>query len=248
MILSVCRSSYEKKHYFSYKLSNPNFKKMKKTLSLIFALVSISIYAQRWPEARYFNGVKAGVNFFNINSDDIEFNSGTGFNGAYTRRIPLVEMLEANLFVEYQQNNFSVGAGDLLSSNSEDTYREVDYKMHSFRLGALANFKAYGPYFSVVAGPVIQFNDKLKFDEADGDLQVTTPDKEMTNTTVEDLSQVSGFNFLFAAGITAGDINYKVYGLYEFGMNNILSSVQTSGGNTLKGNTGVLTVGAIVYF
>lgn len=215
---------------------------MKKLVFVFFLFISLYNYAQRFPEVRYFNGVKGGVNFFNINSDDIEFKSGTGFNVAYTRRLPLVEMLEANLFIEYQQSNLSVDASSLTSVS------EVEYKLQSFKLGALANFKAYGPYFSIVAGPVLQFNDKMKYDEEFEGYSVV-PGAADDDVTVEELSQISGFNFLFAAGITAGDMNYKVYGLYEYGINNILSSVSTSSSDSgLSGHTGILTVGAIIYF
>ncbi|UOB19289.1 hypothetical protein [Abyssalbus ytuae] len=213
---------------------------MKKIVFLFFAFSCILTYSQRFPEVRNFNGLKAGVNFFNINSDEIDFKSGTGFNVAYTRRLPLAQILEANLFVEYQQNNFSVDATNLV------TVDEVDYKLHSVKLGALANFKAYGPYLSIVAGPVLQFNDKLKYDDEFENHLVINEEEEPI--TVNDLSQISGFNFLFAAGISAGEMNYKLYGLYEFGINNILSSVPLSGGNSLTGHSGILTVGAIIYF
>ncbi len=216
---------------------------MKNIFFFVFALVCFTTYSQRFPDVTHFYGVKGGVNFFNINSDDIEFNSGTGFNAAFTRRIPLVEKLEANVFAEYQQSNFSTEAVNIAFESSE-----VEYTLQSIKVGALANFKVYGPHVSLVAGPVLQFNGQLKYDDQyESHFLATGDGPEPTVVTIEDLSKVSGFNFLFAAGITAGHMNYKVYGLYEYGINNILSSVPTSG-STLNGHIGILTVGAIVYF
>jgi len=221
----------------------PKLNKMKNIFFFFFTLICFTTYSQRFPDVTHFYGVKGGVNFFNINSDDIQFNSGTGFNAAFARRIPLVEKLEANVFAEYQQSNFSTDA-----INIADDVSEVEYTLQSIKVGALANFKVYGPHISLVAGPVLQFNGQLKYDdEYESHSIIAGEGDDPTVVTVEDLSKVSGFNFLFAAGITAGHMNYKVYGLYEYGINNFLSSVPTSG-STLNGHIGILTVGAIVYF
>lgn len=155
----------------------------------------------------------------------------------------MVEKLEANVFAEYQQSNFSTDAADSGFETSE-----VEFTLQSVKVGALANFKVYGPHVSLVAGPVMQFNGKLKYDDQyESHFLAAGDGDEPTVVTIEDLSKVSGFNFLFAGGITAGHMNYKVYGLYEYGINNFLSSVPTSG-KTLNGHVGILTVGAIVYF
>ena len=237
----------QKKPYFGSINNNPNSKKMKKLIFLISVLTAFSVTAQRFPEARYFYGIKGGVNFFNINSDDIEFKSGTGFNAAFTRRLPLAGILEANVYAEFQQSNFSANTVDLLSSNSSSV--EVDYKLQSVKLGALLNLKAYGPYFSVLLGPVIQFNDKLKYDSEQEDYILATivEGTDSDFVTVDDVSKISGFNFNVAAGISTGDINYKVYGLYEYGINNIMSSINLNTGS-ITGHTSLFTVGAIVYF
>ncbi len=218
---------------------------MKNLLFLIIVLISFSLTAQKFPEIRYYNGVKAGVNFYNIESDDVEFKSGTGFNVAFIRRLPLVEMLEANVYAEFQQSKFSVNATDLLSSNTN----EVDYQLLSGKIGAMLNFKAYGPYVSLLLGPVIQFNGELKYDSEYENLIVTTIEDgaDTALVSVDDLSKASGFNFLLAGGISAGHMNYKAYAMYEYGINNVLSSVNTSSG-TLTGHTVNLIIGAIIYF
>ena len=237
----------QKKPYFGSIINNPNTFIMKKIIFLIISFVSISAIAQRFPEIRNYNGAKAGVNFFNINSDDIEFNSGTGFNVAFIRRLPLVDMLEANVYAEFQQSNFSGNAIDLLSSNSNQI--EVDYQLLAGKIGAMINFKAYGPYVSLLLGPVIQFNGELKYDdEYENYLATTIEDGNDTAlVTVDDLSKISGFNFLLAGGISAGHMNYKAYAMYEYGINNVLSSVNTTSGS-LNGHTVNLIVGAIIYF
>lgn len=220
---------------------------MKNLIFLIITLISFSVTAQRFPDVRYFNGVKAGVNFYNIESDDVEFKSGTGFNVAFIRRLPLAEMLEANVYAEFQQSNFSANATNLLSSDSNPD--EVDYQLLSGKIGAMVNFKAYGPYVSILLGPVIQFNGELKYDDEYEDHVVTTIEgsNDAAFVTVGDLSKVSGFNFLLAGGISAGHMNYKAYAMYEYGLNNVLSSVNTTSG-TLSGHTVNLIVGAIIYF
>ena len=220
---------------------------MKNLFFLITTLITLSATAQRFPEVRYFNGAKAGVNFYNIKSDDVEFKSGTGFNVAFIRRLPLVEMLEANVYAEFQQSNLSTNAVDFLSSDSNPD--EVDYQLLSGKIGAMLNFKAYGPYVSLLLGPVIQFNGELKYDDEYENHVVTSIEDgdDIAFVTVDDLSKISGFNFLLAGGISAGHMNYKAYAMYEYGINNVLSSVNTTSG-TLTGHTANLIVGAIIYF
>src|SRR5690606_14240749 len=100
--------------------------------------------------------------------------------------IPLVEKLEANVFAEYQQSNFSTDAADSGFETSE-----VEFTLQSVKVGALANFKVYGPHVSLVAGPVLQFNGQLKYDDQyDSHFLGTGDGDDITVVTIEDLSKV----------------------------------------------------------
>lgn len=218
---------------------------MKKILIItVLAFLSTALSAQngrRVIDTYNFFGISAGITQFTINTDDANVTSGNGWNAGLSTRGSLRRNLDMVYFLHLSESRFSVEGNDV--SNVLQPNEQVEYKLLAAKLGLLASYKIIGHNLSIEAGPMLQLSDKLKYDEGFGNFVVTGNE----TVSIDDFARTSNINFHVAGGLTLGFKHFRVYGLYEYGLTNMLSKIDAENGK-LKGNAQVLTLGATVYF
>lgn len=218
---------------------------MKNILAVaVFCTLILNLNAQngrRAVETYNFFGISAGLTQFTINTDDANVTTGSGWNAGLSTRGSLRRNLDMVYFLHLSESRFSIEANDV--SNAFQPTEQVEYKLLAAKLGLLASYKIIGHNLSVEAGPILQLSDKLKYDERFENFAVTGAE----TVSIDDFARASNLNFHLAGGLTFGFKHFRVYGLYEYGLTNMLSKIDADSGN-FKGNAQVLTLGATVYF
>ncbi|WP_047545916.1 porin family protein [Psychroserpens sp. Hel_I_66] len=158
-------------------------------------------------------GAKGGVNFSNIDGDDIGDNkSRTSFNVGLVAEIPLTERISFQPELLYSGQGFDIQERD--QDNAFDTDDNIEYQLDYIQVPLL--FKAYLiKGLSVEAGPQFGFkiNEEIDFQPtADGgDVDIDRDDSNVKNF---DTSLALGSSYKFDGG-------FFVSARYTFGLTNI---------------------------
>ncbi|WP_417196359.1 porin family protein [Bizionia sp.] len=176
----------------------------------VFSLTSI--YAQSDSKAVQF-GVKGGVNFSTITSDDFnDLKSRTSFNVGVLAEIPITERLSIQPEVMYSGQGFDVREID--QDNVFDTDDNIEYQLDYIQVPVLVKvYLVEG--LSVEAGPQFGFkiHEELDFqpNSDGGDIEINQDDSYIKDF---DTSLALGAAYKF-------DNGFFVNGRYTFGLTDI---------------------------
>jgi hypothetical protein len=127
-------------------------------LGLLVLLLPGSVLAQLLPSY----GVKAGVNFSNIDLDDLESSNRTGMVGGLFVNLPLPSL---NLQGEILYTTKGFTEGTLTGAS------QTDFRMHDLQIPVLMKFSLPIPAVtpSLYLGPALNFRLKGEIKDAEGD-------------------------------------------------------------------------------
>lgn len=209
-------------------------------------ILSAALFASALMSAQYeykdsnMIGLFGGINQTDLNTDNFETKAGSGWNVGLSVRGNFYNNFDMVYAMQFSENQFGVGTVNPLTLQAQ----EVDYKIQGVKIMLTPSYNIIYNHLSIEAGPVLQINGKLKYDE---DYENNVIDG--TVATVQDLEDVSSFNVLGAVGITAGVRHVRLNVQYQYGFNNFLSQVEEEPfGKKVKGNLGILTGNLILYF
>lgn len=194
-------------------------------------------------------GIFGGLTTVNLTTDNFVTTQGDGFMGG----------LSATAEINHRWYNMSYGLnfsestisilGRPESSNTASEY--IDYKLFAAQLSLMMHVKLAGSYVTFDAGPMLQYNGRLEFEnEVQEGLIINNYD----NLSATDITGISQLNFNGAVGITAGFKFVKLRAHYIYGFTNTLKRLEsegldTSGGSSrFKGNVSMLVFGAMISF
>lgn len=212
---------------------------MKKlTLSFWFLLISISVLAQYGYRDSNRIGITAGVNQFALNTNNFETKPQTGWNAGLSVRGNFHDNWDMVYAIQFSENNFSV-ATDKLVFGKED----VNYKLPSAQISLQLSYILIENHLSFEFGPLVQVNGKFKVESGKENNVISG-----TTLLAKDIVDISKFNFYPTVGITAGVKHFRFNVSYQYGISNMLGSLNSKNpGYNFKGNPGILNGNIIIY-
>ena len=205
--------------------------------AFIFMFMSVAVFAQY--EYRDSNriGISFGVNQFTLTTNDFQTKPGTGWNGGLSMRGNYYNNWDMVYAMQFSENNFSV------TTNSGFITEDTNYKLSSAHVSLVISYKIIENHLSFEFGPLVQVNGKLKIDSSDENNIISG-----TTLLAKDIVAISTFNFFPVIGITAGVRHVRLNVSYQYGVNNMLGSLNNKNlGVSFKGNPGIVNGNLIIY-
>jgi hypothetical protein len=215
---------------------------------LIIFFLSVQVFSQqRFPKDVYNTlGLQAGINYGGFSSDNLQLSPGVGFSAGLSTRANVYN----NFLFLYGIKYFQYNTGINVLEEGRSGVSEINFRTNGVQLNFFGGHKIIGDYLSIEAGPVVQLNSKLKYEEGYGDAIV-----EGYQLEVEDLQDISKVNFAVAGQISAGLRRLKVWAQYQYGLSNMFRNVEPEeiGENgsrvtDLQGAVRLATAGIVFYF
>ncbi len=215
-----------------------NFNFMKRLyFASVFALISMSVFAQYDYRDSNRIGISIGVNQFTLNTNNFQTKPETGWNAGLSMRGNFYNDWDMVYAMQFSENNFSV------TTNSGFITEDTNYKLASAQISLMWSYKIVENHLSLEFGPLVQVNGKLKVDK-DQENNIISG----TTLLAKDIVDISTFNFYPVIGITAGVRHVRLNVSYQYGINNMLGNLNNKNlGVDFKGNPGILNGNLIIY-
>lgn len=213
----------------------------------IFGLVPfIAVGQQDWEDSYNRLGLKAGANYFNIITEDLQVTPKVSWTAGFTTRSSYYENFQFIYGISFYDLNVNItGREKLLSTKSE----EVRFNMIAVQGSFLGSIKLFDHHLSVEAGPIIQVNGKLEPQQNKEYFYIQDYDFQAI-----DMEDINKLNFNLAIGISGGFEKIKFWTQYQMGLNNMLNKLNNGGlseidptATNFQGNIRMIT-GGIVFF
>lgn len=212
---------------------------MKNSFLFVLTFFSLtSIYAQYGYRDSNRIGITVGVNQFTLNSKNFSTTPDTGWNAGLSIRGNFYDDWDMVYAIQFSENNFYV--------DTKNTFlfdEKVNQKLASAQISLQLSYRLIENHLTFEFGPLVQINGKLKTDY----------DKENNTISgtillVKDIAAINQFNFYPTVGLTFGMRHFRANVSYQYGINNMLESLNTKNlGYTFKGNPGILNGNLIIY-
>ncbi|MFV7236201.1 PorT family protein [Flavobacterium sp. ZB4R12] len=210
----------------------------KKYLTLVFILISITVFAQYDYRDSNRIGISFGVNQFILNTNNFQTKPATGWNAGLSMRGNFYNNWDMVYAMQFSENNFSVATKSLFLANED-----VNYKLASAQIALQLSYKLIENHLSVEFGPLVQVNGKFKVDSENENNIISG-----TTLLAKDIVDISKFNFYPTVGITFGVRHFRVNVSYQYGINNMLENLKNKNlGVNFKGNPGIINGNLILY-
>lgn len=186
-------------------------------------MVALQADAQRLWDGNYNRfGVQAGVNRFNIHTDELEVNPGISWTAGFHSRASFYNDFQFIYGINFYDYKLTIDGREKIETPVADS--EIEYNMIGVQLNFFGSYKILDHNLSVEAGPVVQVNGKLN----------ARQDKEywyLGNYDIQaiDIEKVSPFNVNLAAGISGGSETLKLWAQFQYGLNNMLKGLEDEG-------------------
>lgn len=196
------------------------------------------------------NGFALGGGFtqFNINTDNFNTKSGTGWLAHMSATVDLPhKWYNVSYGMQLSENRLNING---LASNLSSNFEPIDYKVLTAQIAFLLHAKLAGPYLTLDFGPMLQYNSDLEFDD---DGQEEWFIAEFDSVLAKDFVDLTNFNVNGVVGLTAGFENFKVRGQYIYGFTNILNDLNDAQFSQnlekkFKGNQSMLALALLITF
>ena len=222
---------------------------LKKTyLLVLITLVSFSAHAQRGWEGSYNRlGIQAGVNHFNIITDDFDVTAKTSWTAGFTTRSSFYNDFQFVYGISFYDFNVDIAGREKieLSSNS----KAIPFNMIGVQGYFFGSYKLFGHHLSLEAGPVLQVNGRLEPRQDRELYYVGSYDIQGV-----DMKKVSPFNVNAAIGASGGFETLKFWLVYQYGINNMLGKLNKQdleqkdpSVSSLQGRMSMISGGIVVF-
>jgi hypothetical protein len=215
-----------------------NFPQMKKLLIVLFLLVGLQIFAQHGYRDGNRIGIYAGVNQTSLMTSDFDATPEMGWSAGMQVRGNYYNNFSMIFGMQFSENNFSVATYSPLLQK-----QDVKYKLMGAQIRLLFSYNVVKDHVSLDFGPVLQVNDKLKFD---GKYEANVLADNVL-LTVKDISDITKINGNLYMGISAGNRSVRALINYQYGVNNILNNLnkkeelKVKNDGSFSGHIGIIT-------
>jgi len=197
------------------------------------------------------NGVslQGAITKFDISTDNFVTSEGDGFLGGMIATVDIpFKWYNISFGMQLSESPISISARPTQLIAADEF---IEYKMFAAQIALLGHIKVIKTYFTIDAGPMLQYNGKLELkDKAKEGYFINNYD----NLSALDIQNISQFNFNGAIGASAGFKYLMLKAQYIYGFTNILRKLEnqnldTTGGDArFKGNQNMLVLGAVISF
>ncbi|TGD58643.1 PorT family protein [Flavobacterium humi] len=199
---------------------------MKKIFIWVFVLFSVSLSAQYGRRDGNRIGISGGITQTSLMTSNFDANPESGWIGGFSVRGNYYNNFSMVFGMQFTESRFSVASTTLLAQN-----KDVDYKFLAAQIRLLLSYNIVEDHLSIELGPVLQVNDKLKFNRDDA--KNTIAGTALTVADIEDVTKINGNLYM---GISAGSKQVKAVLSYQYGVNNFLNNLNKSEELTTKNN------------
>ncbi|AZQ43144.1 hypothetical protein [Nonlabens ponticola] len=209
---------------------------MKIYLVLSFCLFGLYLSAQRTYSSINRLGIGADATFLQLESDQVNIESETGFAGYLETR---------GDFNRYFDMVYSVGIFNHKFNVEEFQSTEtIDMSVIGAEVKLLLAWRVFGsPYFTIEAGPAVMVNGEFKIDDSDLSRFVGTTDPIL----VSEFEKTNPININAVGGFSAGINNVRITAHYHYAFLDSLDS-QTVSGSDVDGKLSYVSAGLRLYF
>lgn len=210
---------------------------MKKIFLFGFILFSISISAQYGRRDGNHIGISGGITQTSLSTSNFGTSPKSGWIGGFSVRGNYYNDFSMVFGMQFTESRFSVRTTNLLAQNEE-----VDYKFLAAQIRLLLSYNIVEDHVSIEMGPVLQVNDKLKFNQDDAKNIITG-----TALTANEIADVTKINGNVYVGISAGSKWIKAVFSYQYGLNNFLNNLnkneelRAKNNGDFKGHLGIIS-------
>lgn len=222
----------------------------KKNLLIFCAILMLPFAsnAQRiWEGAYNRLGLKGGVNYFNIQTENLPVTGAVSWTAGFTTRSSFQNNFQFIYGLNFYDLNSTVTGREEMDYSTPS--EEIDFKMIAVQANFFLSYKILGHFLSLEGGPVVQVNSKF---EPAQNRELYYIDSY--NIQAMDLEKVSPFNFNVAVGVSGGFEKFKFWAQYQYGLNNILNGLNDEGlggidssATNFHGNISLISGGIIVF-
>ncbi|UQD55588.1 PorT family protein [Flavobacterium sp. K5-23] len=207
-------------------------------ISLVFFILSSSVFAQYYYRDSNRIGITVGVNQLSLNTENFTTNPEMGWNAGLSMRGNYYNNWDMVYSLQFSENNFTVPTRKL-----GILAQDVNYKLASAQVSLQMSYRLIENHLTFEFGPIVQVNGKLKLD-ADKENNIING----TTLLAKNIVDVSNFNFYPSVGFTAGVKHFRFNVSYQYGLNNFLGNLNKNNlGVDFKGNPGILNGNIIIY-
>ena len=222
------------------------FKKILPVLAVLF--ISFSANAQRSWEGSYNRlGIKAGVNYFDILTDDFEIQGRPSWTAGFTTRSSFYEDFQFVYGISFYDFKVDLNGREKIAATTASEV--IPFNMIGVQGNFFGSYKLLGHHLSIEAGPVVQVNGNLE----------PRQDRELYylqdyDIQAIDIAKISPFNINMAIGASGGFETLKFWVVYQYGINNIFGRLE--GENlqekdpdlpSLEGKMTLLSGGVVIF-
>lgn len=224
-----------------------DFKKILLFAGILF--FSFNTQAQRriWDGEYNRLGLQGGVNRFNIMTDDLQVTPKVSWTAGFTTRASFYEDFQFVYGINFYDFRIDIDGREKIEQASSTT--PIEYNMIGVQGNFFASYKLIDHFLSIEAGPVVQVNGKLDARQ-DKDLYYVG----RYDINAMDIEKVSTFNVNLAVGMSGGWEAVKIWGQYQYGINNFLKGLEDEGLQekdpevpSFKGKIGIIAGGVTFY-
>lgn len=192
-------------------------------------------------------GIQGGITQFDINTDNFETKSNTGwiFGLSAVADLPN-KWYNISYNIQLSENNVDISGFSTTPASAEF----IEYKVLMAQLSFLMQVKLVGSNVTLDLGPMVQFNGELELkDDAKENYTITGFD----NLLAEDIAAITKFNVNGTVGVSAGFGRFKLRAHYIYGFTNMLNKLNDENLNVpnsenFKGNQSMWTFTAMFTF
>lgn len=211
---------------------------MKKHLFISLLLVSLPIVAQQGYRDGNRIGIYGGVNQTSLMTSDFDATPKMGWSAGMQVRGNYYNNFSMIFGMQFSENNFSVATYSPLLQK-----QDVNYKLMGAQIRLLFSYNVVKDHVSLDFGPVVQVNDKLKYD-AKYESNVLANNLLLTTKDITDITKINGNVYV---GLSAGNRRVRALINYQYGVNNILNNLnhkdelKAKNNGNFSGHIGIIT-------
>ncbi|WP_051205276.1 hypothetical protein [Salinimicrobium xinjiangense] len=199
-----------------------NLKKLFLLAGILFFTFNADAQRRIWDGQYNRLGVQAGVNYFNIVTNDLQVTPKVSWTAGFTTRASFYNDFQFIYGINFYDFKLDIDGREKVELTS--SAGAIEYNMIGVQGNFFGSYKLYDHYLSIEAGPVVQINGKLD----------ARQDKELWylgnyNINAMDIEKVSAFNVNLAIGVSGGLETAKFWLQYQYGLNNMLKGLEDEG-------------------
>ena len=224
-------------------------KKIQFILLVVFTMGFVTnSFAQNYQIKNGF-GLSGGITQFDIITDNFATTKGDGWLGGMSATVSLPHRWYGVSYgMQLSENKIGISGR---TSNIDATSQELEYKLFTAQLAFLFHIKIVDDFFTLDAGPVLQYNSKLELtDESQENYMISGYE----TLKASDISDISNVNFNGAIGLSAGFSHFRIKAQYIYGFTNILNKLNDqdftleANKSKFKGTQSMVAITAMITF